>query len=410
MPQDHAELPMFPFAHKVGDLASPPGFSELSPPRPERQPPVNENMAPVFAAINEIRKNLPDRSGYRDPAFLTALADQLESSAALYDLPTVTALASDLRAYTPGARLTRTKAHINGPVDTHVFSLFDASYFPKLSLDYLTYDLLPTDPHLAVRYASNTLPVNVTGSTEGFQSRVVVALFPENHIDGVQYPDDMIFYFVNKFMERHNRITRTMIDEVMEPGSFPQIQGAPDDEIQTVSAWWVQLHEFHHRQGDMPIPQYLWAKKAKPLAGLEELRVDVSSMLACVHDSLLPREQSAATFEFILAERLLRYAVEGIPRPNYDAVASQLLFRYLDAHDGIRLTGRRIRLSPDIATVLATFLDEIKSIEARIHEHPVEDVRAALLAFTNQYTDFDEEIGDYRHIPYFAEVKAALKV
>jgi Family of unknown function (DUF6421) len=371
---------------------------------------VNDSTAFVFAEINEIRKSLQDRSRFRDPEFLAALADRLESSSALDGLPTVTALARDLRAYTPGDRLTRVKAHINGRVDEHVFSLFDVSYFPKLSLDYLTYDLLPTDPHLAERYASNTLPVNITGSTEGFQSRVAVALFPENHLDGLQDPDDMIFYFINKFVERHNRITRKLISEVMEPASFPRIQGAPDDEIQAASAWWVRLHEFHHRQGDMPIPQYLSAKKSKPLAGLEELRVDVSGMLACVHDTLLPREQSEAAFEFILAERLLRYAVEGIPRPNYDAVASQLLFRYLQGHDGIRLAGRRIRLSPDIAPILAKFLDEIKSIEARIHEQPVKDVRAALLAFTNQYTDFDEEIGDYRHIPFFAEVKASLAV
>ncbi|MFB6500724.1 MULTISPECIES: DUF6421 family protein [unclassified Streptomyces] len=367
-------------------------------------------MSEVLREIDELRQSLPDRTRLRDEDVLKDLALALESSPVLRRLPAAEALLEDLRTFTPGSRMEATKQHINSQRDPHVFSLFDASYFPSLGLDWLTYETLPTDPHLVERYASNTLPVNVVGRTRGFASRVVVALFPENHLDGIQEPDDVIFYFIDKFVERHRRITRLMIDEVMAPGSFPTIQQASGKQIEQAATWWVRLHEYHHRHGDMPIPEFLAAKKAKPLAGLEELRVDVSGMLTCLDDERLPRQEARTAFEFILAERLLRYAVEGIPRPNYDAVASQVLFTYLVQHEGIRLHEDRIVLLPGLTSVLRDFLGAIRRIEAGIHDRPLEAVREELLAFTRRYTDYDPAVRDYRHIPYFAQIKQRLGV
>ncbi|MEU7007483.1 DUF6421 family protein [Streptomyces sp. NPDC046332] len=369
-----------------------------------------DEMEKIFDRINQIRQDLPERDRLRDEATLKELTRRLEVSPDVRRLPAVQALLEDLRGFEPGKRMEAVKAHVNERRDNHLFSLFDASYFPRLSLDYLTYRTLPTDPHLAERYASPTMPVTISGRTEGFGSRVVVALFPENHLDGIQRPDDLIFYFIDKFVERHDRITRRLIDVIMEPGAFPTLRGAPAEVVRQASSWWVRLHEYHHRQGDMPVPDFLPAKKTKPLAGLEELRVDVSSMLVCLHDDRLPSGPALLAYEYILAERLLRYAVEGIPRPNYDAVASQLLFNYLLQHDGIRLHEGRIALDPDLPAVLERFLAEIQGIESRIHRAPVEEVRRDLLAFTNDYTDYDPQMRDYRHIPFFAEVKQRLGV
>ncbi|MFE1921078.1 DUF6421 family protein [Streptomyces asoensis] len=369
-----------------------------------------DDMNPVFAEVDRLRRRIGDRTSLRDPQFLKELADRLERSPALSERPITRALASDLRAFRPGQVLEATKEHINSRRDNDVFSLFDASYFPSLSLDYLTYETLPTDPHLAERYASNTLPVNITGASEGFGARVVVALFPENQLDGHQGPDDMIFYFIDKFVERHLRITRRMIEAVTAPDSFPLLHGMSDEQVEQASSWWVRLHEYHHRQGDMPVPQYLSAKKRKPLAGLEELRVDVSGILACEDDEKLPRQQARQAAQFILAERLLRYAVEGIPRPNYDAVASQLLFNYCESHGGLKVKDGVIHVASDIVAVLREFLGEIQRMESRIHEEPVTSVTARMLAFTNSYTDYDAQARDYRHIAFFADVKERLGV
>lgn len=371
----------------------------------------NNTTSEVIAEVNELREKIKgSRDSFRDQRFLDELAQQITDAPNLGRQPIARALVEDLRGYSSEPRLASLKAHINEERDHHIFSLFDASYFPSLSLEYLTYETLPTNPHLATRYASNTMPVNITACSKGFESRVVVALFPENHIDGFQHGDDLIFYFINKFVERHNRITRKMIGAVMAEGSFPHLRGVDDRTVEQASSWWVRLHEYHHRHGDMPIPEFLPVKKLKPLAGLEELRVDVSAMLVCLNDPELPAREARLAYEYILSERLLRYAVEGIPRPNYDAVASQLLFNYLSEHGGIELRGGLIRLHDELPAVLAEFLGEIERIEQRIHTTPVEQVQQDLLGFTNRYTDYDPDAKDYRHIPFFAEIKERLGV
>lgn len=376
-------------------------------------------MNDVIDAVNLLRESLrPDtprdgtekRDLRRDEAFLRRLSHELTASPALRDVPAVQAFAADARTFADDPRLLRTKTHINTRADNHIFSLFDASYFPTLSLDFLSYRTLPSDPHLDASYPSPTMPVAIEHMSRGFEARPVVALFPENHIDGRQESGDLIFYFVDKFVERHLRLTRLLVRNVMAEGSFPLVEAASLEDVEQASSWWVRLHEFHHRQGDMPIPDFLPVKKSKPLAGLEELRVDVSAMLACLHDTALPGRGARLTYEYILSERLLRYAVEGIPRPNYDAVASQLLFNYLLRADGIRLRGGLIHLRPGLSAALAQFLEEIQRIERHIHTEPAEQVREQLRAFTNQYTDYDEKARDYQHIPFFAEAKQKLGV
>ncbi|GHH72906.1 hypothetical protein GCM10017673_28560 [Streptosporangium violaceochromogenes] len=367
-------------------------------------------LTDVIDEINGIRATLGPRDAFREPDFLHGLAERLLASPVLRRQPIVRAFAEDARSFGDDPRLRRTKLHINGEADNHVFSMFDASYFPSLSLDYLTYRKLPTDEHLARRYASNTMPVTIERMSDGFASRVVVALFPENHLDGIQDPDDLIFYFIDKFVERHLRLTRRLVSAVMAEGSFPLVAAAGPAEVERASSWWVRLHEYHHRQGDMPIPDFLPTKRLKPLAGLEELRVDISSMLACLNDDGLPREDALLAYEYILSERLLRYSVEGVPRPNYDAVASQVLFDYLIEARGIHLRDGVIHLDPGLPAALAAFLAEIETIERRIHTEPAERVQRRLLDFANRYADFDEEKNDYRHIPYFAEIKQRLGV
>ncbi|MET9398050.1 DUF6421 family protein [Kitasatospora sp. NPDC002965] len=369
----------------------------------------NEPLNDVVDAVNALRGSVR-RDELRDEDFLKRLSHELTSSPALRNLPAAQALAEDVLTFTEDPRLLRTKAHINGRKDGHVLSLFDASYFPTLSLDFLAYRPLPTDEGLEVRYPSPTLPVTIERMSKGFEARPVVALFPENHLDGRQESGDLIFYFIDKFVERHLRLTRLLTRHVMAPGSFPLVETAGPAEVEQASSWWVRLHEYHHRQGDMPIPDFLPVKKLKPLAGLEELRVDVSAMLACLHDPGLPERDARLAYEYILSERLLRYAVEGIPRPNYDAVASQLLFNYLLAADGIRVHGGLIHLRPGLPAVLAEFLGEIQGIERRIHREPAEQVQDRLLQFTNRYTDYDEAAKDYRHIPFFADAKQRLGV
>lgn len=365
----------------------------------------------IISEVNTLRSTLAPRSQFQTPEFLKELSRRLKGTRLLYRQPIIQCFIEDLEHVGSGSiRLTQTKAHINEKRNNQIFSLFDADYFPTLTLDFLQYRPLPVNRDLAARFESNTFPVTMGAMSDGFKDRVVVALFPENHLDHVQERNDLIFYFIDKFIERHNRLTRRLIANVMDAAAFPRLRVATQADIEKASTHWVWLHEYHHRQGDLPLPEYLPMKTFKPLAGLEELRVDVSGMLVCINSDVLPRDDGALTYEFVLAERLLRYAVEGIPHPNYDAVASQLLFNYLREHGGICLRCGLIHLLPRLPEVLGKFLGEIERIERQIRTSDLTTVRGLLLQFVNQYTDYDQQIGDYRHIDFFFDVKQRLGI
>src|ERR1022692_3944842 len=107
-----------------------------------------------------MRDTLPPREEYRKGEFLRHLSERLISSSALRDQAVVQAFAQDCLTFEDDPRLIKTKQHINCQVDNHILSLFDVRYFPTLSLEYISYQTLPVNDHLAQRYASNTMAVN----------------------------------------------------------------------------------------------------------------------------------------------------------------------------------------------------------------------------------------------------------
>ncbi|MCX4387785.1 DUF6421 family protein [Micromonospora peucetia] len=370
-------------------------------------PAVEEDT--VVKEVNELRTRYQREAEPGSPEALRRLAGWIADSALLGAQPAARALVEDLAGATDTPQLAATKRHINSRADNTVLSVFSAAYFPTLGLDYLEYETIPSDPVLMNRYPSPTMPVNLVRHSVGFDSRVVVALFPENHIDGSQEPNDLIFYFIDKFVARH-RLTRRLIDAAMVQDSFPLLSSVGDAGVERAAGSWVRLHEFHHRTGSMPIPQFLAAKSYKPLAGLEEMRVDVKSMLVCLNDTDIDRELAALTFEFVLAERLLRYSVEGIPKPNYDAIASQLLFNYLREQGGLTMDEGRIRLLPTLPEALTALVGEITELEDVVLTEGVETARAGLIDFTRRYTRYDAEKREFLHVPFFAELKERLGV
>jgi hypothetical protein len=76
---------------------------------------------------------------------------------------------------------------------------------------------------------------------------------------------------------------------------------------------------------------------------------------------------------------------------------------------GTRLPdGRRLASASSLRKSISSA--KLKSIEALILELDPPAVRVRLLEFVNQYCDYDEQLKDYRHIQFFAEVKARLGV
>ena len=343
----------------------------------------------IATAVNSVKLSFDAEFAEDRLKGLPKLSKALKSNRTLRDVPVVQLFVEDIDDYREGdtVSLTRTKSHINGGESEDVFSLFDASYFPSLSVDYFGYErAYDVSPEFAEQYRSQANPVLIRSKSQGFTSPTVVALFPENHCDSVQRSSDKIFYFMDKFVERHQRRTRLLLKNIVGEGSLTRVSRASADDVQRASCHWVWLHEFFHRTGDLPLPTYMDLKSSKKsIAGLEELRVDVLGLLSCLDRPGLKEEDALLTFEFILAERLLRYSIEGIPYPNYDAVASQLLFNYLRQNGGTFVRDGKIHLSGKLVDCLRMFSKDIADIESHIYTETEEELQDRLLAFINEY-------------------------
>ncbi len=367
-------------------------------------------MQELIDETNQLRDTYLTIPNTYDFKFLTNFKKSFSNTKKLIKHPCASYFLKDLEDSLANKTISllNTKKYINDGEHNFIFSIFKASYFPELRVEACLYEKLNVDPFLQKNYHTNVLPVTIKMASKGFYSREVVALFPENHIDMVQLNHDGIFYFINKFVDRFFKTTHKMISAIVADNFFQELTFATYDQIEQASIYWVWLHEYYHRQGPLPIPKYLSVKSLKPLAGLEEMRVDICSIITCLDDNNLAQQQGQFVSRFILAERLLRYSIEGIPKPSYDAIASQLLFNYLRQNEGLIIDGLKIHLTKNLSFVLKRLLQEIHSIEAGINVKSEKEIQQDLLAFTKSYTNFNDQEQDFYHIAYFKQVKELL--
>ncbi|HSH92312.1 MAG TPA: ATP-binding protein [Ramlibacter sp.] len=322
--------------------------------------------------------------------------------------PIKNAMLEDVDPATSDGRGERNKSLINSGRFDEFYGLFDVKYFPTLSLDGVQFERIPLPQYGGLEFDSPVVPVNIKACSEGFDSPVVVALFPENHLNGHQESDDSIFYFIDKFVSRHLRRTRPILDQFVHGDTLQRVRAIETSGLQDSCVHWVWLHEHFHRVGPAPVPEYLEMKSYRPLAGLEECRVDMLAICAINDCEAIPREKVAVMTEFILAERLLRYSVEGIPTPNYDAIGSQVLVNYLRREGHLVIEDGKLRLLPRHLDGVRSFVDRIHSIEAAVATSPMKDVQARLLEFVNAHMNIPYGSKLYQHDPFFLTVRDAL--
>lgn len=358
---------------------------------------MKADPAKVIAAVNKLRATFSS---------VPSTACRLQDDPILGSLPIVKNIVADIKCSPADTiKLTKTKQHINKAKDNFVLSLFNAQYFPSLGLDGFFYELLKVNASLSKNYISPVMPVKILEASEGFHSDRVVALFPENHIDGTQNKEDAIFYFIDKFVSRYFHITKPLLDIAVDPNCLLELRQSDEQKIETAAVYWVWLHEYYHRQGFLPIPQYLHLKSTRALAGLEEMRVDMCSLMALLNDKTLPARDTKLAFQFILAERLLRYPIEGDDYPTYDAIGSQLLFNYLIQKSGICIQQERICFTNDLVPALQLFMTDIAAIESNVHLVGEDAVKNNLTHFVKHYACYDSRLQRYVHADFYQNLR-----
>ncbi|MBX9866364.1 MAG: hypothetical protein K2Y14_05575 [Burkholderiales bacterium] len=303
--------------------------------------------------------------------------------------------------------LNLTKTYINSNECNFLVSLFHVPYNPKMNLDACLFRTATIDPELYA-YKTNVMPIILEKYSDGFYPVDTVAIFPENHIDGIQKTGEKIFYIVNKFAFRHVNITKKILNKCVTSDSFQQIRELSDEQIEEAVVYWVWFHEYNHQKcGGLPLPKYLTLKTTKFIAGLEELRVDIGGMLLCAKNIQKFGNKAGYIFEFILAERLLRYGVDGVKYnkegcivPSYDAVGSYLCFNLLLSNGGISIINNKIKINNNIVQSLEDAQSKIHQLEYQLNTLPEEKIKLELLNFIKSTLHVDE-LKTYSSDPFF---------
>jgi hypothetical protein len=339
---------------------------------------------------------------------VSALMDCVDRSSLPEDYKRAMLLDLEHQAQTGVVTSQHCKQVINSRKSDELYGLFNAGYFPSLDFDGIQFEALSLPSYVGFTVDSPVVPIKITHATEGFMAAPVVALFPENHLDGVQYAGDKIFYFIDKFAARHINKTKLILENFVNEGTLSCVKDLTPEEAEEYSVHWIRLHEYFHRVGSAPVPEYLDMKTFKPLAGLEESRVDMMAVRFIHEKSNLPREKATKICEFILAERLLRYAVEGIPNPNYDAIGSQVLANFLKKNGYLKISNDKLSITDDYMEGVYKFTDEVQEIEKYTEIENKAQVKNRLIEFVNSNLNMAYSSRQYLHDDFFLMVRDSL--
>ncbi|MFY7994330.1 MAG: hypothetical protein ACOVP4_13615 [Bacteriovoracaceae bacterium] len=209
-----------------------------------------------------------------------------------------------------------------------IFGNFSCSYHPYLNIEVCS--ILDVSPSLIIiEKFKNIRCVIQEEGTEGIKNSQVVAIFPENFKGHKVNENDPVYYFVNKFSDRHLKYTRPFLKDCRFNDFFSSILEVNTCALYKFIANWVHLHELSHRGGVMPIPLYLKEKSGRYSAAMEELRADLRVISFCLSQGT---NEAQLTALYVFAERLLAYPLFR-NKTNFDSISSVIFWKYLRQTD-----------------------------------------------------------------------------
>ncbi len=242
--------------------------------------------------------------------------------------------------------------------------VFKCSYHPGLLFELANIEDIDATIDFDSIQETPIRTIKIKNGTEGIANPQVVALFPENFLNHAVKDDDIIFYFVDKFSKRHISYTRNVIEKFTVNHPFKEILKDGEVELEQYVTNWVNLHEGAHRTGPLPIPKFLPEKSSSITAGIEELRVDLISMLYCLNKSSSKSDSYYKTFLLILAERLLGYPFFRDIDKNFDAHSSCIFLDHL-VNDGlVSLKDAKIVFKENFNVGIKSLLQKIEKLES----------------------------------------------
>lgn len=360
---------------------------------------------PIFSCLADIRKELNDPN--RNLSFYSQKnLNRIIDSTVMLPAPSRIHVENQIK--NSFSNPTSGKSLIDSPDLSFLAAFFHAKYAPLLGFEFFEYQRLDPSQEVTARFPSIAIPVRLVRHSEGLSPGRTVALFPENWIhkkSSQLEPDDRVYYFIDKFVKRHMTITQRLIGLCCDPGSFESLRSATEKEIELACSNWVTIHEHCHRHGALPLPEFLAVKSTRAAAAVEELRVDLYGVLEVGRLTTLDPRMKAINREFILAERLLRYAVEADPETDYDAIGTQVLFRFLETHQAISIKNGLLSIGSQCWSTLELLFEVIDSVERKASTLPPTEQKKIMQVLAKGFGNFSIEKNNYQRARFFEECR-----
>lgn len=178
----------------------------------------------------------------------------------------------------------------------------------------------------------------VAGSTHSMQGQCVT-LFPEHIPASNPVMEQNFAWFL---MNKHIPMYQWALGQIRELcGENLFLEGDPlystelDDEgMYEARCCWGHLHEYYHQVGPRPFRSNREFKTQLYTGLLEELKVDLQTVQACIRDTDLPYRWEV--LELMLFDRLFRYPRASDALTNDDSGAGVLLGTWLLRHGAVR--------------------------------------------------------------------------
>lgn len=245
-----------------------------------------------------------------------------------------------------------------------IIGVFDNPYNQKMGLDCIICNSLAPDAGFREKHPGKfSRVIEIVASTEGFNVNSSVALFAEHYVTHEPVrPENKASYFVDRFVVRYNKITQNILGRCISANSLTLARNASSDMILRACCVWLHMHEYCHRLGNMPLPEFLDFKTPRNAAAIEELRVDVLTVIFCFELAEQGHPLAAHFGEIIFTERCFRYAIQYDINENYDARGSAVLFNYLVEKQVIRRNSAGL-LEVDHSRLLSSLRRIIQEID-----------------------------------------------
>jgi hypothetical protein len=318
--------------------------------------------------------------------------------------PVVAAFITDLKTGDLNAQVvcSRTAAAISKHNDGLIIGAFDVPYNPAMQLECLIYKNLGNPRLVHQTHPWDAVAIEVLQATAGFDNQRFVALFVEElaGVEAHMVPDSKAFFFIDRFVDRFMNRTVPIVEKHLTKNSLPAIAHINRHEATDYAHAWTFLHEKAHREGHMPIPEYLESKTKRSSAGLEELRAD----LVVIHSAAVNGVTAAALprfVQFVLAERLLRYGFDQPAHQDFDARSSNILLQHLLQTEAASIQNAQLAIdSKRLIASLEQLLASINELEEFAVFCSDQEQKALLNNFARSRLSFDEN-GRVKDHPFF---------